>query len=215
MLGLDNFWLNIGTILVGASMLSYLIIKAVRQKRTPVPKQSAMLRVTNGATMFRSQFLGVRPDGWSISTPIQRNTWIPLKPGDLLTIETIHNRGIAIYRTTLKYVSKNPSMIVVEVPSIWQADDRRDEERITTLGHLESKLDGHRVGILDISTCGARLNSQEAFPNGQRVRLDVVGLEEPISGWVLASDRRGDRFVVRLRFEEILDLEPLLQKKAS
>ena len=104
-------------------------------------------------------------------------------------------------------------MVIVDVPSIWNTDDRRDSKRLRNLGHLEAKLDGHRVGVLDVSVFGARLNSQKEMPCGERVRLEIQGLNQEVYGWVLACDRKGDRHTVRIRFEEELELATL-QKAA-
>jgi hypothetical protein len=130
--------------------------------------------------------------------------------GEYITMETVMNQGVVVYRTTVRKISTVPHAITVDKPTIWHVEDRRESVRIDEIGHLTAKLDGNNVGLLDMSACGARIRSQAKRSAGDRVKLEVAGFNEPIYGWVLDTDRRGDRYFLRLRFEEETDLSSLV-----
>jgi hypothetical protein len=205
-LGLDNFWLSIGGVFVGSMALGFLAVKLKRRSHPPIPKLNAVIRLTSAGRVYRSHFIGVRSSGWAITPPIQRDDYIAIRPGEPVIIEAVMEKGIAVFRTTLKEISKFPPMLVVDKPAFWHVDDRRDSIRIEDIGHMQAKLDGNKVALVDMSACGARVRSQAGVKSGERVKLEVAGLNDAVYGWVLDSDRRGDRYILRLRFEEETDM---------
>lgn len=207
---LNGLILNIAGVFAASMLISYLIVKRKRRTRVPVPKVNAILRVSTSGCVYRAHFIGVRPEGWVFTPPIQRDAYIPMRVGEYITMETVTERGIAIYRTTVREISRVPHAITVDKPGLWNVDDRRESSRIEQIGHLTAKLDGNNVGLVDMSACGARIRSQAKRNTGDRVKLEVAGFDEPIYGWVLDTDRRGDRYFLRLRFEEETDLSTLV-----
>ncbi len=195
---------------IGSVVVSYITFRIIKSKKLPVPKQNAILRVSSSGSMYRSQFIGERPDGWAITSPLQRDSYVPVKEGDYIIMETVVPKGVAVYKTTILKRANNPPMIIVQKPTLWHVEDRRDAIRIEDIGHLPAKLDGDKVGLLDMSACGARIRSQARRSEGDRVKLEVNGFPDGIYGWVLDSSRKGDRYILRLRFEEETDLSALV-----
>jgi len=160
--------------------------------------------------MYRAHFIGELKDGWAFTPPLQRDGLIPMKVGEPITIETVVDGGIAIYRSTLISRGTHPDCMIVDKPAFWHVENRREDGRIANLGHIAAKLDGDKVSLMDVSACGARIRSQAERSKGDRVRLEIAGMAKPITGYVMDTDRKGDRFFVRMRFEEMTDLAPLL-----
>ncbi len=212
MLGTDNFWLSISGVFVASVALGFVVTKVRRRaKRLPIPKQNAVLRISTAGCIYRAHFIGERPDGgWAFTPPLQRNSYVPIRPGDYIILETVTDRGMAVYKTSVKERSTTPPMLIAHRPTFWHIEDRRDFARIDEIGHVQAKLDGDKVGLVNMSACGARIRSQARRSPGDRVRLDVAGFGEPIHGYVLDSDRKGDRYIIRLRFEEETDLGALV-----
>lgn len=205
-----EFWLLVLSSLGVSTLLGFAFVKFFRGKQAPVPKTNAIFRISSLGTVYRSQFIGERPDGWAFTPPIQRDNHVPIKVGEPVVLETVVDHGVAVYRATLKSRSNSPAMIIVEKPTFWRIEDRRDSVRIAEVGHMTAKLDGDTVGLLDMSACGARIRSQARHEAGQRVTLEVAGFADAIHAWVIDSDRKGDRYVMRLRFEEETDMSPMV-----
>ena len=127
-----------------------------------------------------------------------------------ITIETVVDGGIAVYRSTLLSRGTHPDCLIVDKPAFWHVENRREDGRIANLGHIAAKLDGDKVSLMDVSACGARIRSQAGVKSGERVKLEVTGMQDAVYGWVLDSDRRGDRYILRLRFEEETDLSAIV-----
>ena len=210
MLGIDGFWLSICGVFAGSMALGFVCVKFLRRKKAPVPKVNAVLRITSAGTVYRAHFVGERPDGWSFTPPLQRDSYVPIRVGEPITIETVMDGGVAVFRTTLRERSVNPPLLIADKPAFWHVEERRDSIRIEDIGHVNAKLDGDKVGLIDLSACGARIRSQAVRKEGDRVKLEVSGLGDAIYGWVLDSDRRGDRYILRMRFEEETDLSALV-----
>ena len=211
MLGIDSFWLNISAVFAGSMLLGIVAVKFKRRHKTlPIPKLNAVLRISSSGCIYRSHFIGERPGGWAFTPPLQRDAYVPIRPGDYIIMETVMEQGVVIFKTTVTERSMNPPMLVCQKPTFWHVEDRRDFARIDEIGHLQAKLDGDKVALMDMSACGARIRSQARRQPGDRVKLEVAGFDEPILGYVLDSDQKGDRFITRLRFEEETDLRALV-----
>ncbi|MCC7230425.1 MAG: hypothetical protein IT203_08510 [Fimbriimonadaceae bacterium] len=205
-----EFWLLTLSSLGVSTLLGFAFVKHFRGKQAPVPKANAIFRISSLGTVYRSQFIGERPEGWAFTPPIQRDNHVPIKVGEPMVLETVVDQGVAVYRATLKARSHSPSMIIVERPSFWRVEDRRDSVRIADVGHMTAKLDGDTVGLLDMSACGARIRSQARHEAGKRVKLEVGGFDDAIHAWVIGTVQKGDRYVMRLRFEEETDMSPMV-----
>lgn len=193
---------------IGSVALGYAAIKVFRRKKPPVPKTNAILRIMTSGAIYRAYFVGDTPNGWAFTTPVQRDSFVPMHDGEPIVIETVMDGGVMIFQTYLKGRNGTPPLMIAAKPSSWYLDDRRETVRIADVGHLTTTLDGDRVGLLDMSACGARVRSQARRNPGDRVKLEIAGMGE-IYAWVLAEERKGDRYIVRLRFEEIADLTSL------
>jgi hypothetical protein len=209
-LGLDGFWLLIAGVFAGSAALGFLFVKVLRRKQPPLPKVNAVLRIVSSGTVYRAHFCGEKPGGWAFTPPLQRDAYVPIRVGEPIIIETVMDGGIAIFRTTLKERSTHPPMLIAEKPSFWHTEDRRDSTRIEDIGHINASLDGDKVKLLDLSACGARIRSQARHKEGERVKLDIPGFAESIYGWILDMERKGDRYILRMRFEQETDLSTLV-----
>ena len=188
----------------------YAITRMRRRAKAPIPKVNAVMRIMTAGTVYRAHFVGEKEDGWAFTPPLQRDNYIPIKVGEPVVIETVMDGGIVVFKTYLKARHNAPPLMIAAKPANWHVEDRRESIRIGEVGHLQTKLDGDRVGLLDISTCGARIRSQARKAAGERVKLEVAGQDEALYGWVIEEARKGDRYIIRVRFEEPADLAQLV-----
>lgn len=199
----------IAGIFVASFAIGFAITKMRRRATAPIPKVNAVLRIMTAGTVYRAHFVGEKEDGWAFTPPLQRDAYVPLRPGEPLVIETVMDGGIMVFKTTLKARHNSPPLLIAAKPATWHLEDRRESVRIGEVGHLQTKLDGDRVALLDVSACGARVRSQARKTTGERVKLEIAGRDD-VYGWVLEEFRKGDRYIIRLRFEEEANLASLV-----
>ena len=78
-------------------------------------------------------------------------------------------------------------------------------------------LEGMNAIVQDISEGGARLSANHMARRGERVRLDIPGYEESLSGYVvesLGATTHGFANDVRILFERPIALKDLKKKFA-
>jgi hypothetical protein len=205
-LGIDTIWFIIPGVFLLSLGLGFSIHRILRPKRPPVPETNAILRICAGATSYRAHFVGVCPGGWAFTPPLQRDNYVALKPGAPIIMEAVVPGGVAILRTCLIERTLNPATWVAMEPEFWHVENRREAPRKEQLGHLEAKLNGNSVAMLDMSETGAQVRAKAPHQKGEPVKLCVSGLEDEMAAWVVDCDRRGDRYYLRLQFEEPANL---------
>jgi hypothetical protein len=178
---------------------AWLVIRFLRRSDAPKPVRNAPVRVRIGGARYASQFIGLRSGGWALTMPSGRDMLRPIVPGEPAQIEVSHARGLMVMETIVR---GNAGVLLVDAPRKWRVEDRRCTPRNVEVGHVSARLDGDRVSLVDLSTCGAKLKSREARLPGERVKIEIGGHNRSIFGWVIGSVQQHDRFVTRIRFEE-------------
>jgi hypothetical protein len=95
--------------------------------------------------------------------------------------------------------------------------NRRNQKRLIMEHRPGVYLEGPAAMMQDLSEGGARLSSNQSFRRGERVRLDIPGREEPLTGHileVLPNVTRGYANDVRIVFENPVKLSSLKKKLA-
>jgi hypothetical protein len=205
---LDIFWIKIFVVGAGSIALGLWLVQYLRSRSAPSPARNAKVRLRVCGTTYQSTFLGTRNGQWALALPLRSELVRPIHNGEFVQILAGHKAGIVVMDTTVR---ANVGVLLVDSPSKWRVEDRREDLRISDVGHLQTRLDGDRVALEDISPKGARVKLRDELTIGQRVRLDVLGFEESIYGWVLACAKRPDRYIARIRFEEETDMYPILK----
>jgi len=202
--------LAITGIFAASFAVGFTVTRMRRRAKAPIPKVNAVLRVMTSGAVYRAHFVGEKDGGWAFTPPLQRDAYVPLRSGEPIVLETVMDGGIMVFKTILKARHNAPPLMIAEIPSSWHVEDRRESIRIGEVGHLQTKLDGDRVSLVDVSACGARIRSQARKSVGERVKLEIVGKAEAVYGWVLEEFRKGDRYILRVRFEETADIAGLV-----
>jgi hypothetical protein len=194
--------------MAGGWLLVHLVDR--RAGRMPDPPSGARVRIRSTLGIHRCHFLQTLPDGWSLSCPISRDAYVPIRIGERLTLEVATPEGLLLYQTTLLDRNTDPHRLLVARPDWWTLRDRRGAGRLEGPGLPEASLEGERTVLADLSVHGARGVTSARCHSGERVRLDVPWRSDPIFAWVLEARTRpsceGQESEVRLRFEETVPL---------
>lgn len=188
-----------------ALSVAWLFVKvAQRVNQQQVPRPGAVLRIRASSGMYRSHMVGLSDSVWTISAPIQRDTYVPLRVGEELVIEAACNSGALIFRSQIVAREADSHTLLIQKPSKVHAVERRGHRRWPHLCGAEVKLEGQTSRLIDLSEGGAKVKTGYQTHKGDRVRMNLPDGQE-VYGWVISRD--GDE--ARLRFEELLQIGPI------
>ena len=178
----------------------------LRTKFEP-PQVGVNLRLRAGAGMYRSKLVATEKDGWTLTSPISRDNYVPVKVGDTLIVEAPVSSGVYLFNTKLLSRDSETHEMKVEAPPRGiRPVNRRQEPRLIRSTYL--MVEGLPGALVNISPLGGRIRTNYRVTRGDRMRLDLE--KGTIFGWVLDvwPTDSGDDFSeeIRLRFEDIVDL---------
>jgi hypothetical protein len=172
----------------------------VRRVKLPLPLPGASLQVRTGTSIYRSRFQEANPMGWIIGAPLSRDSHVPIRVGEILTIWAPTSEGLRQFESEVLLRDCATHELTIAKPLKMTAVERRQSTRRRT--RLQAFIDGEQAVLVDISQGGARLFCEKPICKGERVSLTLPG-KEPVFGWALDA-RGGPQREVRLRFEEPL-----------
>lgn len=190
---------------VFSALLAYWITgRRSRPAARPEPGTTLRLRGTGG--MYRAKLLACEESLWRISCPLSRNSYVPLRVDDRLTVEAPVEQGVLIFRTTVGGRDDENHELLLVAPAEVKVTDRRSEKRRPV--DTPVTIEGDEARLVDLSSLGARIVTNRTCHVGERVRLELS--EGLMYGWVLDfwPTRSADSYrdSVRVRFEEVLTL---------
>jgi len=206
-LGLDDFWFKVVLALSGSIGVAWSVAKVARITRVKClePGTSVLIRILG--SNHRSTFISATSDGWLLSAPDPLEYHRPFRIGDPIVLEVKAQKGVQLFRATI--LGCGVFDMLISRPAIARIQERRELPRLAKVGHVDARMDGNRVALIDLSRRGARLRAQSNRDKGQRVKLEMEGCTEPVYGWVLASANGAKGFDLRVRFEDDAELGSL------
>lgn len=188
--------------------VAYLVTLVIRRSRRVSLADGAVLRLRCASGMYRCKLLEKTRQGWVISAPLQRDVFVPLRPGDLMTVEAADATGAFLFRSAVIARDADSHRLTIRPPADLRRVERRERPRTNKSQQVSAVLEGQQAKVVDLSAVGARVATRAQVMRGERVRLDMEGRPEPVFGWVLetlpGSDLGYDSCEVRLRFEQVL-----------
>ncbi|HVT10913.1 MAG TPA: flagellar brake protein [Fimbriimonadaceae bacterium] len=192
---------------VAAAWLFVKVALHFRQKLIPPVGSILRIRATSGS--YRSTLMKLGGSVWTISAPLQRDSYVPLRVGEEVVIEAASSRGALLFRSTIVARHTQPHSFTIRRPEKIHQVERREHKRWPHLAGESVKLEGQNGRIIDLSEGGARIQSAYRTHKGDRVRLDLPW-GEAIYGWVLSAE--GNE--TRMRFEDLMELRPAKRETA-
>ncbi len=195
---------TIGYLLVAfatSALIGYLVTERRRSRLGTPPEVGTTLRLRSTSGVYRSKLMAIAGNEWSISAPLSRNHYIPLRVDESLTVEAPVKGGVYVFKTVVCGRDNENHEFKIRPPVNISPRDRREVKRCER--SEPAQVDGHPAHLVDISALGARLKTARRLTVGDRIRLDLA--DGMLFAWVLESwpTRHGDdwREVVRVRFE--------------
>lgn len=192
-----------------SAAFAYLLTLAfvLRQKRKQFEffavGAPARLRTPDG--VFRTRFAGAGPSGLHFTSPIQRDHFHPIGVGEKVTLEVPMSEGVAIFRTEVVERILTSHELVVRVPERLHCQERREAVR-SDARTKEIRVENQAAWLCDLAPNGLRLVRDGVLRQGERIKVEMSCLEEPVYAWVLECSNNFDRMMgthmIRARFEE-------------
>lgn len=183
---------------IGSYALTHLVL---RPRRSVLPAVGTTLRLRAHSGVYRSKLMVAHEGLWRISTPLQRNHYVPLRQGEPITIEAPVSGGVYLFRTKVAECNSDDNELSILVPPLARPTERRQEPR--KLRNDSITIDDAPGMLVDLSRNGARLRSSCRVRLGDRVKLRLP--EGMVVGWVIDAwpGKPSDAFadVLRVRFE--------------
>src|SRR5438067_1831524 len=138
---------------VGAS---YLFAAFRQRRRLTMPLPSSSIQLRSGAMVYRSRFVGRSSEGWIIAAPLSRDSHVPLRVGEELTIWMPTDQGLRHFETEILHRDGETHQLTVREPRKMSPVERRQSPRVRAFTNPNVTLDGHNATLLDLCENGAR-----------------------------------------------------------
>jgi len=184
--------------------LAYAVTSMRVKKGSPAafePESKAVFRIRCSTGVVRSSFLGEEEGAWAISAPLQRDSLVPLRFGEYVTVEAPHSGGARIFKTEILERLEDPPRLLIRKPRHIMTTDRRSSPRRRDPEDKPFWVENEEAKILDISERGVRVASGREFLRGERVKMQVAG-QKAVYGWVVECKPNGRGSEARVLFEE-------------
>lgn len=168
---------------VGASYAFHALVGRWRGPKLDPCGAKLRLRAAHG--VYRCRVLEAGGGEWTVSSPIQRDAYVPLQVGETLTVEWPTPKGVVLFRTRVLSRDAVDHTFRIAAPESPRPQERRGEPRATEFPVDRVAFDGRPAELVDLSPKGCRLRTRFAPAPGSRVRVDLPWSEEPAFGAVL------------------------------
>lgn len=186
--------------------ISYALTAHRRRPLASLPLQpSTSIRIVGPGGAYRAHFLGIEKSGVRVSSPLQKDRFVPFRPGDSLMVQAPVDGSIVTFRTTVLKRQKEDHSYLLAHPDRVRHIDRRAEPRDESWDGTTVRLNQGVALLKNLSACGACLVSVEPLVPGDTVRLDLPDGFGTAHGWILetkadALDGKSAR-QARIRFD--------------
>lgn len=188
-----------------AYLITLAFVQWQKSKRFTLFSIGAPAHLKTSGGVFRTRFAGVEPNGLRFTSPIQRDHFHPIAVGETVTLEVPMAGGVAIFRTEVVERILASHELVVRAPDRLRCQERREAVR-SDARTKEIRVEDQAAWLCDLAPNGLRFVRDGVLRKGERIKVDLPNLEEPVYGWVLECTNNFDRIMgthmIRARFEE-------------
>lgn len=194
-------------VVFGVSMgVSYALTAKSRKKiqLVPIPENTSC-RVIGPGGVYRCYFLRRDRKGLTFSAPLQKDSYVPLRVGEVLMIQAPMADSIVTFRAPVNSRDGDSHEFTVDIPERMRHVNRRSENRDRTLEGSVITVNDAPATLVDISACGAKVIVGGGIEPGDTVSLQLPQDYGTAYGWALESTpvAHGRRMAktIRIRFE--------------
>lgn len=185
----------------------YLYSRVQRKAVPQLPKiePNTSCRIVGPGGVYRCYFVGEGKDGLTFSAPLQRDHYVPIRAGEILTIQIAAGDGVLTFRSTVSGRSRDTHEFTVFQPTRFRHHDRRTEGRDIAVRGRQVEVNGNLGELVNISPSGARVVTTDRIASGERIAVRLQHELEPMLGWALESTAsslgKSQARSVRVRFD--------------
>lgn len=166
---------------------------------------NTMVRLVGAGGVYRCHYLSHDRKGVRVSSPIQRDHYIPLRVGEQMMVQVPQDAGLLVFRTTIIERDAESHEFLLGSPEAVRHIERRSEQRDSSVEGKGIEFNGEPATLIDISAGGAKVLTQVEVDPGDQVRIKLHANLGEAYGWALEStasqrDRRPAR-AVRVKFQ--------------
>lgn len=184
---------------------SYILVTFKLKKTLPNPLDNGVLHLRSGTAMHRSRFARITAEGWVIHAPLSRDAYVPIRPGEKITVLMPTDKGLRHFETEAIARDAKTHELTIKPPVRMTVVERRQSERVDKFLNPNASIEGRAATLVDLSAGGVRLVTGEPLKRGERAAIDLPTMGR-VFGWVLDSAPSSPGYVLRLRFEEPLKI---------
>jgi c-di-GMP-binding flagellar brake protein YcgR len=184
---------------------SYLITSIRVKRKNAAPLPNTTLQIRTGSGLYRSKFIGDNASGWVISAPLSRDAYVPLRVGEAITVLGPTESGLKHFHTEILLRDSETHELTIKIPEKMSTVERRQSFRVDKFLTPNAVVEGQPATLLDLSEGGARVVIREQIKRGERTALELPG-NDKMFAWVVDSSPANPGYVIRLRFEEPLNV---------
>lgn len=193
----------------GSILISYCVTWYIASRRHEVELEvNTAVRLVGPGGTYRCHFLRREDDKLVFSSPLQANSFVPLRPGEKLLVHAAGEDHLMAFQCILLDRDPETHEIFLEHPSYVRRIDRRTEARSMRETGQDALINGDIATIVDISAGGLCLVTRKRPSPGERVRVVLPATDLDTYGWALEATRAAfgihAGFRVRVQFEEPL-----------
>ena len=191
-----------GSMLIAYCVTWYVSSRGHRVELTP----NSPVRLMGAGGSYRCHYLRTEGKRLIFSSPLQADSYVPLRPGEKLLVHAPGEGHFLAFRSEVLGGNSELHEIHLQAPSLVRRIDRRAEVRSVEDAGEDVMLNGDMASIVDLSANGACILAVHKPATGERIALSLPSGESYAFGWVLdsvpaaAGGRLGYR--VRIRFVE-------------
>jgi hypothetical protein len=183
---------------VGAS---YFFVSLKIRGKLAKPVENGVLQIRAGTGLYRTRFVRESSAGWVVNAPLSRDSHVPLRVGEKLIVLMPTADGLRRFETEIILRDVATHEFTLAKPARMTVVERRQSHRIDHFMNPQASIDGRTATLLDLSSGGVRLIAEEPLKRGERAAIDLPSTGR-VFGWVLDSSPANPGYVMRLRFEE-------------
>lgn len=167
--------------------------------------EGARFKLVTPTGAYRCYVERVTSKGIQVSAPLHRDSYVPLRVGDLVLVQTATPDGLYTFRTAVTHRMIETHSLLLGHPSTIRKTERRSYPRQTPIGDGRCKLNGVTSQLCDFSEFGAKIVSECLVEPGDSVIVELPDGMGEVYGWALDSMPVSGKREARIRFQDPLN----------
>jgi hypothetical protein len=147
----------------------------------------APVRLRSESNLYRTRFIRQEGDEMVFAAPISRESYVPIRVGEEVTIELLSEKGITLVRSTVVRRDDKTHEFAVGKPEMSSLIERREARRVAYEKDLRIQADSADAHLIDVSNRGAKFRTWKEFAKGERISIQLPWKKDLVGAWIIES----------------------------